>query len=631
MTYYKYQERSADSQINWAEIGKSMSDMLKNEAETRIAKKDAIDQASREFGEVLSNAPTGDYDAGNTFALTYANDAQQFRLMQDTLLKSGQLSLKDYTIGRQNINDNTNGMFSLAKEYQDEYRIKMDRWEGDESAFLEVFEMEQAEGLANLKNARGYINPTNGVVSVGKMVKNSKTGVMEMSKNPNDFVQINQLRARMKQQYNKYKLNEQAAERVKVLGEVENAVIKYAGQGSLNTVLTEIDAKGGKYAIDGEAKKFASEYKDWENMQIQSMLAVPNNIGSILTDTKVTAPNGEKYTYTYDKAEFDAQGKGGNLIYRDTSKDANGSSVFTDEQKEIAEAQARVAIRAQIDVKKQAKAAGITPYEPTSITEGKDAYKNKVDLMNNLGELYYGTAGQIDSASNFLLGLVNKGIPSDGNKAVEVDRSTTGVTIKYRNGDFRTFKFKDSKNNTIPQDDWIIGAVTEFTDIKDVSKVLEDSAYIKGKTLSAEIGSAKFNIKQKPSASDSYDSYIQSLNIKTKNLSEDDWVKQYGQVLKDLGYTLDFGADGKDVVTISKGKDDNYSEHVITTDTKGAEAQTEANDLIKYLKRSMSKAEIVQLIDAGIFQAKESTSGSGIECKNGRKIDEATGADLGAC
>ena len=57
MTYYKYQERSADSQINWAEIGKSMSDMLKNEAETRIAKKDAIDQASREFGEVLSNAP----------------------------------------------------------------------------------------------------------------------------------------------------------------------------------------------------------------------------------------------------------------------------------------------------------------------------------------------------------------------------------------------------------------------------------------------------------------------------------------------------------------------------------------------------------------------------------------------
>ena len=380
-----------------------------------------------------------------------------------------------------------------------------------------------------------------------------------------------------------------------------------------NAVLTEIDAKGGKYAIDGEAKKFASEYKDWENMQLQSMLAVPNNIGSILTDTKVTAPNGEKYTYTYDKAEFDAQGQGGNLIYRDTSKDANGSSVFTDEQKEIAEAQARVAIRAQIDVKKQAKAAGITPYEPTSITDDKNAYLEKVDLMNNLGQLYYGTAGQIDSASNFLLGLVNGEI-TDGNKAVEVDRSTTGVTIKYRNGDFRSFKFKDDKNKTIPQDDWIIGAVTQFTKIKDVGKALKDSAYIKGKTLSGETGSAKFNVKQKPSASDSYDSYIQSLNIKTKNLSEDDWAKQYGQALKDLGYTLDFGADGKDAITISKGKDDNYSEHVITTDTKGAEAQTEANDLIKYLKRSMSKAEVVQLIDAGIFQAKESTSGSGSEC-----------------
>ena len=66
-TYYKYVERSVDDQINWAEVGKNMSDMLKNEAAAREAKKAEINEASRQFGLDLSNAPTGDYDAGNTF------------------------------------------------------------------------------------------------------------------------------------------------------------------------------------------------------------------------------------------------------------------------------------------------------------------------------------------------------------------------------------------------------------------------------------------------------------------------------------------------------------------------------------------------------------------------------------
>jgi len=46
-TYYKYVERSVDDQINWAEVGKNMSDMLKNEAAAREAKKAEINQASR--------------------------------------------------------------------------------------------------------------------------------------------------------------------------------------------------------------------------------------------------------------------------------------------------------------------------------------------------------------------------------------------------------------------------------------------------------------------------------------------------------------------------------------------------------------------------------------------------------
>ncbi len=91
MTYFKYAERQVDTQINWAEIGKSLSDTLKAEATAREAKKAAIDQASREFAETLANAPTGLYEAGNQFASNIANDASAYRLMTDRLLKSGQL------------------------------------------------------------------------------------------------------------------------------------------------------------------------------------------------------------------------------------------------------------------------------------------------------------------------------------------------------------------------------------------------------------------------------------------------------------------------------------------------------------------------------------------------------------
>ena len=68
-TYYKYAERSAESQINWAEIGKNMTDMLQSEVTIREEKKAAIDAASREFGEKLANPPQGEHKSANQWAL----------------------------------------------------------------------------------------------------------------------------------------------------------------------------------------------------------------------------------------------------------------------------------------------------------------------------------------------------------------------------------------------------------------------------------------------------------------------------------------------------------------------------------------------------------------------------------
>jgi hypothetical protein len=54
-TYFKYAERSAESQINWAEVGKNMTDMLQEQERIRDEKISALDAATRELGEKLAN------------------------------------------------------------------------------------------------------------------------------------------------------------------------------------------------------------------------------------------------------------------------------------------------------------------------------------------------------------------------------------------------------------------------------------------------------------------------------------------------------------------------------------------------------------------------------------------------
>ena len=210
---------------------------------------------------------------------------QEYRLLQDRLLQTGQLSLGDYTRNRQNNTSGTTQMFELAKEYQAEYSEKMKRWDGDESSFREVWEMEQAEGLANLRNVGAYINPTNGVVSIGKR---DDSGAI--SGNPNEFATVPELRSRLKQKYDRFDLDGAATESANSLGEIENSEVFRASEGKLNTIVTEVNAMKGDYTVD--EKEFVATYVDWENAEADKFMDNPNNSSSILTDRGKKAPNG---------------------------------------------------------------------------------------------------------------------------------------------------------------------------------------------------------------------------------------------------------------------------------------------------------------------------------------------------
>lgn len=286
-TYYKFAERSAESQINWAEVGKNVTDMLNTEASIREEKKAAIDEASRQYGEVLSNAPTGDFKAASEWTLDFANDAAQARLMQDRLLKSGRLSVRDYTVQRQNLGDSTKQMFEVSKEYQDIAKATMEKYQKGQCQETQAWLLEQVEGLSNFTNTKAYINPTNGQVSIAKMVK--KVGddgkeVMMMDENPDNYMSVNQLRNRLNVDLPPYKYVEAIGGQVEALGDVlKTSVTKLKGAYRMLRI-DEMTDPTLRTRLSDEDQQTLTAYQEWESGMIKSELANPFNQLGLLTD-----------------------------------------------------------------------------------------------------------------------------------------------------------------------------------------------------------------------------------------------------------------------------------------------------------------------------------------------------------
>jgi hypothetical protein len=392
-TYYKYAEREADSYVNWGEIGKNLTDMLQEQNKIREDKKAAIDAASREFGETLANAPQGEQKQLNQWALEYASDAQEARLLQDRLLKSGRLNVRDYTVMRQNINDGTKQAFNLVKEYQEEYKTKMERVKQDKNQDLEVWLMQQAEGFGNFAKSKLYINPTNFQVSVAgtkKQIVNGKE-VYVMETDPNKFTTVNALRNRMKGTYDKYDLPGNVKGMVDNLGVEINSVQKLASLYQTGTITETLDITK-RTNLPADAQGVIMKFEEAETKMLQAQLQNPYNTSSILTNTIGMAPNGKQYTYTFSKEERD---KNPNLILLKDSDTGNPVPEFTPEQEKAALERLRLEARMQYDKKVEIKTTPqIQLQERRAKTEGEMVREDMQNEAKNFGRmLAYAVSG----------------------------------------------------------------------------------------------------------------------------------------------------------------------------------------------------------------------------------------------
>ena len=382
MTYYKYAEREANSQINWAEVSKGLSDTIIQVDKDRQAKKAAIDAATREAMTTLANGSKGENTTASAWTINYANDMMNYRLSLDRLLKSGQMKLSDYQVAAQNSVDSTNLVFTLTKEYQDQYKVIMDRSRTinpatgmPESSRLEPELAALNESFANISNTVPTINSTNGMVYLSNP-EVGEDGVEKLGKN---YVSLQALRNRVNAKIDTYSLPLGITGAVSQLGK--------------NTIseLGKTDFRRTGVVTDITDPELRNTYTQWEDATIKKIMASNYQVASILADNMNVNPRtGNQYTATYSKEEFDAD-KSGDVILMEN---LNGSGVITPKFKEeqIKDAEAYIKSQMTSYIDKTAESRPFTEpgteYAPQYVYEAGKENKQKENALLLWNRLY---------------------------------------------------------------------------------------------------------------------------------------------------------------------------------------------------------------------------------------------------
>jgi hypothetical protein len=319
--YYDYQKRDPNAQVNWAEVGANFSNMLNEEVRVRKEKKAAIDEASRQQQIIFDTAPQGDSGNMNDWTLDYADQGTKQLQMMDRLLRSGSLSVKDYTKARQNLGDGTSQLFDLAKGYQEEYANKMLRSDCTDpsgvgcSQQLELDIMASVEGFGNFSNSEAVIDPVTGRVMVGFSKFNEEKGIWELDSDPNSLVGINSLNNRIKGKFNLYDMDGEVTKAVKnSFGEYET-IRRKIGTARQKGILTKISdprfnteesvRQGVKLGIFTEADGvllLSNSFDEVRDQWINGQTADPKVVTSLLTNNL----GNEVYKFTFNEAEAEA-------------------------------------------------------------------------------------------------------------------------------------------------------------------------------------------------------------------------------------------------------------------------------------------------------------------------------------
>jgi hypothetical protein len=301
---YGYKERDVDTTLNWFEIGQQVSNVILENDKRRKEEKAAIDTATREFMETLNNAPQGINQDANNFTNNFASDMMKQAMIDEKLLKSGQMDLNTYMLRRNNYIDGTKRLYNLQKLYQENAQKIMDEIDADEiQSELTFFNMKSVEGYADFNNSKATIDSL-GDGKIGMALYENKIidgkPMKVLSKN---MAPVNVIEGKIMSRPKKFKTDAATTRIADSLGVKEGALYKAAttsGAGTITNFLG-IEAMGTQYETFKGVIDATNEAIDG---QIKASLSNPYNLTSVLAQD-TGKYNSSSFTYDRDEAQKD--------------------------------------------------------------------------------------------------------------------------------------------------------------------------------------------------------------------------------------------------------------------------------------------------------------------------------------
>jgi hypothetical protein len=483
-TYYKYVERNAESQVNWAEVGKDITTMLDDETKIREEKKAAIQKAFQDDMEELANAPQGKWQDGNDTVNNFAHDMMEQQLIDNKLLKSGKMKPRDYTLRRENYKSQTNVLFDLQKTLQSERENTIDLYQKGKIQALNISNQADVEAYKNFKDRKAIINPLSANISMGlyeDQVVDGKTVRVLKNSTP-----VNVLMGQIVQKVPTLQIEDIMNKWVPTVGKQKDyiyqiatnskagSIVELMGVGALDNLEKEHPELKDKL---GDYKKVIDDFNLSLTQQVKAWLPSPYQVASILTENLGGKYNADSYVWDENIAKADKTKilKKVDPLTGMVTLDENAPHYK--EQKQEAEDWIRTSLLNKLDQGRSLTVTGTTPYAPQPREESeykvrtREENKEKISVAGSWNDIYTAkTVAEKNAAVGTILG--SPVAKKEGLIGITFDEKGTAF-LKYDNPKLDRFiKMLDENQKPISLKQWsILGdEIHNITDEKLLSK-----------------------------------------------------------------------------------------------------------------------------------------------------------------
>ena len=285
-----FDAKLAGTGVDWATVGKDVSETLIQQEQQREKNRVAMDKAVADEIKTLAGTELGKDAQANQWIMNGVGAITGSSLMDSRLLKNGLLSSRDFSRNLANRTQGTELVLQAYNTYNKDYDEIMEKINSGDLSEKTLQARAQVESMFDFANTDIFINPTDSEVNVSKKVL--KDGVMVMSDNPDDFMNASELMQGATAQYARFQANDEAKALADAVGQ---RVLRDIGGNTVTEAYLKIDS------LSVEERKKLDEAR---LLQIQAVLT-DDKAGSFLVDTlnKTLEPGKGPYSFTKNKDE----------------------------------------------------------------------------------------------------------------------------------------------------------------------------------------------------------------------------------------------------------------------------------------------------------------------------------------